>query len=169
MKPASETLSAPAPDRHARWLAKAAIGGLRASLALIALAWIGLKFVPLPPALLQAPAQSLELTDRQGRPLRETRAGERFSRGDGIDPGEVENHAAFMQPVVHELHLTWDGVWLVRRQQPKLPPLSKAVGEVGENVGEDFAFASLRTANLRQPNPSFRRSHRGRERARMYG
>ena len=47
-------------------------------LALIA--WLGLKLVPIPPALLQPPVQSLELTDRHGAPLRETRVAERFSR-----------------------------------------------------------------------------------------
>ena len=63
-----------------RWLRKAAWFGLRAVLARIALAWIGLKFVPLPPALLQGSAQSLELTDRHGVPLRETRTDEHFAR-----------------------------------------------------------------------------------------
>jgi penicillin-binding protein 1C len=53
---------------------------VRAVFALIALAWLGLKLVPLPPALLKPPAQSLELTDRYGKPLRETRADERFAR-----------------------------------------------------------------------------------------
>jgi len=65
--------------RAGRWLGKAAWWGLRIGIVLIALAWVGLKLVPLPPALLHAPAQSLELTDRHGMPLRETRADERFS------------------------------------------------------------------------------------------
>jgi penicillin-binding protein 1C len=42
--------------------------------------WLGLKLVPLPPALLKPVAQSLELTDRHGKPLRETRVEERFAR-----------------------------------------------------------------------------------------
>src|ERR1051325_10231430 len=53
---------------------------IRAALVLIAVAWIGLKFVPLPSALLKSPVQSLELTDRNGVPLRETRVDERFAR-----------------------------------------------------------------------------------------
>jgi penicillin-binding protein 1C len=43
-------------------------------------AWFGLKLVPIPPALLRPPIQSLELTDRHGTPLREARVAERFSR-----------------------------------------------------------------------------------------
>jgi penicillin-binding protein 1C len=43
-------------------------------------AWIALKLVPIPPALLRPPLQSLELTDRHGAPLRETRVAESFSR-----------------------------------------------------------------------------------------
>jgi penicillin-binding protein 1C len=42
--------------------------------------WLGLKLVPIPQALTDSPAQSLELTDRHGVPLRETRRGEAFSR-----------------------------------------------------------------------------------------
>ncbi len=43
-------------------------------------AWMGLKFVPVPEALLRTPPVSLEFTDRHGQPLRETRVGERFRR-----------------------------------------------------------------------------------------
>ena len=46
----------------------------------MAVGWIGLKFVPLPPALLRPAVQSLELTDRHGAPLRERRTEERFAR-----------------------------------------------------------------------------------------
>ena len=38
-----------------------------------------LKFVPIPPALLRPPIQSIALLDRNGIPLRETRVAERFS------------------------------------------------------------------------------------------
>jgi penicillin-binding protein 1C len=44
------------------------------------LAWLGLKLVPLPPALLKPAAQSIELTDRNGTPLREARVQGRFAR-----------------------------------------------------------------------------------------
>jgi len=47
---------------------------------LVAIAWVGLKFVTLPPSLLGVTAQSVELTDRHGVPLRETRTEERFAR-----------------------------------------------------------------------------------------
>ena len=38
-----------------------------------------LKLVPIPPALLRPPIQSIALLDRNGIPLRETRVAERFS------------------------------------------------------------------------------------------
>lgn len=50
-----------------------------AALAAVA-GWLGLKLVPIPRALTQPPVQSLELTDRHGIPLRETRRGDAFSR-----------------------------------------------------------------------------------------
>ena len=53
---------------------------LGASLALLAAVWIGLKFVPVPVALLKPRAQSLEFTDRNGATLREARVEERFAR-----------------------------------------------------------------------------------------
>jgi len=42
--------------------------------------WVGLKLVPLPPALLAPAAQSRELTDRHGATLREVRVDDRFAR-----------------------------------------------------------------------------------------
>ena len=50
------------------------------ALVLLLAAWIGLKFVPVPEALLRTPPVSIEFTDRNGKPLRETRVGERFRR-----------------------------------------------------------------------------------------
>ncbi|MBA2269114.1 MAG: penicillin-binding protein 1C [Chthoniobacterales bacterium] len=41
---------------------------------------IAIRFVPIPPALLQPPIQSVALLDRHGTPLREARVEERFSR-----------------------------------------------------------------------------------------
>ncbi len=55
----------------------------RAVLACVLLfcaACIGIRFIPLPAALLVKPPESLELTDRNGRTLRETGAGGRFQR-----------------------------------------------------------------------------------------
>jgi penicillin-binding protein 1C len=58
----------------------------RAALILGALATLliaghfALKLVPIPPALLRAPVQSIALLDRNGIPLRETRVAEQFSR-----------------------------------------------------------------------------------------
>jgi penicillin-binding protein 1C len=59
-----------------RWLKRSAL----TLLVLALVAWIGLKFVPVPEALLRTPPVSLELTDRNGKALRETRVGERFRR-----------------------------------------------------------------------------------------
>ena len=52
----------------------------RRSLGLVLCAWLGLKLVPIPPALLHPPMQSRELLDRHGQTLREVRVDERFSR-----------------------------------------------------------------------------------------
>lgn len=62
--------------RWLRWLKRSALTLLVLALA----AWIGLKFVPVPEALLRTPPVSLELTDRYGKALRETRVAERFRR-----------------------------------------------------------------------------------------
>ncbi len=67
-----------AAARQRRW-PKSRRFALAAALATIAL-WLGLQLVPIPPALRRPPIQSLELTDRNGAPLRETRVAERFSR-----------------------------------------------------------------------------------------
>jgi penicillin-binding protein 1C len=62
--------------RWVKWLRRAAF-----TLAVLFLiAWIALKFVPVPEALLRTPPVSVEFTDRNGQPLRETRVGERFRR-----------------------------------------------------------------------------------------
>jgi hypothetical protein len=41
----------------------------------------------------------------------------------------------------------------IRGEQPKLTALSEILREIGEKLGEDLAFASLRAANPRQPDP----------------
>jgi penicillin-binding protein 1C len=60
------------------------------SAATLLLAYASLRFVPIPPALLQPPVQSIALLDRNGTPLREARVAERFSRELRID--EVPRH-----------------------------------------------------------------------------
>ncbi len=65
-----------APRKLRRWLKRAVF----TLLALFALAWICIRFVPVPEALLRKPPESLELTDRNGQSLRETRVGERFQK-----------------------------------------------------------------------------------------
>ncbi|HEX4641787.1 MAG TPA: penicillin-binding protein 1C, partial [Chthoniobacterales bacterium] len=56
-------------------------GSIVATLAgLLITGHFALKLVPIPPALLRPPIQSLALLDRNGIPLRETRVAERFSR-----------------------------------------------------------------------------------------
>lgn len=58
--------------------------------ALLIAGWIGLHFVPVPPALLRPPVQSIALLDRNGIPLREARVAERFSRELALE--EVPRH-----------------------------------------------------------------------------
>ena len=62
--------------RWVRWLKCGAL----VLFVLVLAAWIGLKFVPVPVALLRTPPVSVEFTDRNGKTLRETRVGERFRR-----------------------------------------------------------------------------------------
>ena len=59
-------------------------------LALVIGAPVGLRFVPIPAALLRAPVQSIALFDRNGTPLREARVEERFSREIELD--DVPKH-----------------------------------------------------------------------------
>ena len=69
-------MKTPRPRRGVKWLKRGAL----TLLAIFLAAWIGLKFVPVPEALLRTPPVSVEFTDRSGKPLRETRVGERFRR-----------------------------------------------------------------------------------------
>ena len=69
-------MKTPRPRRGVKWLKRGAL----TLLAIFLAAWIGLKFVPVPEALLRTPPVSVEFTDRNGKPLRETRVGERFRR-----------------------------------------------------------------------------------------
>lgn len=59
--------------------------------ALLPIAYnLGLHFIPIPPALLCPPVQSISLLDRNGIPLREARVAERFSRELALD--DVPRH-----------------------------------------------------------------------------
>jgi len=61
------------------------------TLALLLIAGeFALRLVPIPPALLRPPVQSIALLDRHGIPLREARVAERFSRELAL--GEVPRH-----------------------------------------------------------------------------
>jgi penicillin-binding protein 1C len=53
---------------------------LRTGAIAVIAAWFGIKLVPIPRALTEPSPQSLELTDRNGVSLRETRRGNAFSR-----------------------------------------------------------------------------------------
>lgn len=59
---------------------RVAWGGARAAGVVVLTTWLGLKLVPLPEALLHPAAESFELTDRCGEPLRELRVGGRFAQ-----------------------------------------------------------------------------------------
>jgi penicillin-binding protein 1C len=76
--------------RSARRLAIAAAKVSCVALLFIGAGEIGLRFVPLPPALLRPPVQSIALLDRNGIPLREARVAERFSRELTLE--EVPSH-----------------------------------------------------------------------------
>src|SRR5579863_4089531 len=88
-------------------------------------------------------------------------ASERFGSGDGVDAGEMQYDAALVQPVVDEF-----GRARRRRrvrtlvEEAQVAALGELVGKVSEDVGEDFAFASLGAADARQGDPltRFRRS-----------
>ena len=69
-----------------RLVRRAAVVSLCSAVA----ALVGLRFIPIPPALLQPPVQSIALLDRNGTPLREARVEERFSRELTID--EIPQH-----------------------------------------------------------------------------
>ena len=58
--------------------------------ALLIAGHLSLKLVPIPPALLRPPVQSIALLDRNGIPLRETRVSEQFSRELALE--EVPRH-----------------------------------------------------------------------------
>ena len=63
---------------------------LGALASLLLAANFALKLVPIPPALLRPPVQSIALLDRNGIPLREARVAERFSRELALE--EVPRH-----------------------------------------------------------------------------
>jgi penicillin-binding protein 1C len=57
-----------------------------AALALLPVAYyLGLRLIPIPPALLRPSVQSISMLDRNGIPLREARVAERFSRELALD------------------------------------------------------------------------------------
>jgi len=66
----------PRTKRRWRWLRRIAISSALLWLA----AWVGIKFISIPEALLAQPPQSLEFTDRAGRSLRQTSVGQTFRR-----------------------------------------------------------------------------------------
>lgn len=61
------------------------------TLAMLPIAYyLGLRFIPIPSALMRPPVQSISLLDRNGIPLREARVAERFSRVLALE--EVPRH-----------------------------------------------------------------------------
>ena len=57
-----------------------------AGAALLAVAaWLGIKLIPIPEALMRPPTPSVEFTDRHGATLRETRTGDRFAKPVPLD------------------------------------------------------------------------------------
>ncbi len=78
----SETVKSRLWRRLGRWVKRGVVFGA----VLIIAAWIGLKFVPVPEALLRRATESLEFVDRNGETLREARVEERFRREAGEIP-----------------------------------------------------------------------------------
>ena len=67
------------------------LASILGTLALLLIAaHFALRLIPIPPALLRPPIQSIALLDRHGIPLRETRVAERFSHELALD--EVPRH-----------------------------------------------------------------------------
>lgn len=58
--------------------------------SLLLVVYFSLKLIPIPPALLRPPVQSISLLDRKGIPLRETRVAERFSHELALE--EIPRH-----------------------------------------------------------------------------
>src|SRR6187455_2175617 len=56
-----------------------------ATVLVLAIGYGGVRFLPIPAALLKPPVQSIALVDRSGTPLRDARVEERFSRELSID------------------------------------------------------------------------------------
>jgi hypothetical protein len=119
--------------------------------------------------------RSLFARDGDGEPF------EGFGRGDGIDGGKVKDDAALVQPVVDELDFarigrgfripgpkigTWGtldlslvlGAWfsceVIGGEEPEAAAFGEFFGEIGEEIGEDFAFAALRAAYTRESDPA---------------
>jgi len=83
----------------------------------------------------------------------------------------MQNDAALVQPVIFQLDFARGGklgrpgsgspfLWVmpprggrILAQEPELAPLGKFFRKVGEDFGEDLAFASLRTSDAGQPDP----------------
>ena len=72
----------------------------------------------------------------------------------------MEDDAAFVQPVVCEFGRNRRRVCFGARRfgigdQPQVAAVAEPLRKIGEDVGEDFAFAALWMANARQPRPFF--------------
>jgi hypothetical protein len=76
---------------------------------------------------------------------------EGFRVGDGVDSGKFQDDAAFVEPVAFELNRALG--FSVRREQGKMPPLSEPLRKIGEDVGDNFAVASLGADEVRDEHP----------------
>jgi len=74
-------------------------------------------------------------------------SAQRLGAGDGVDPDKLEDDAALVQPVVFK----FDGArrCSVRREQEEMTALGEALGEIGEDVGDELAVAALRANEMR--------------------
>lgn len=105
-----EPKSLPVHGARRRRLTRWCLGLTGATLAAVATAWVGLRFVPLPAALFQSPPANVELLDRNGKPLRTARSGDgpyqRAVRYDEIPPAltaatlAAEDHRFWHHPGV---------------------------------------------------------------------
>ena len=77
-----------------------------------------------------------------------------FGVVDGVDAGEFEDNAALVEPMIFELDFAGRGRFSsLCRQQKNSLSLVEFFGEVGEKLGQNFTFTSLRANQSCEEHP----------------